>query len=177
MRWVRFSIVLLVVTVLNAGNLLNTVAIGGLSIKPDLLLIIMVFFAANCPAFEAIIASFAIGLAADISGAVMGPAVITFGILGSLISQMRKVIIMKRMIHQAFAIAITAMLAGTLTQILSSFKTDQARSNAFVVLFGTAIYSGIIGPLIWVVFSAMATWLGVRKFRIGRLDTRASKSR
>ena len=37
MRWLRFSIVLLVATLLNAGNLLNTISVGSLNIRPDLL--------------------------------------------------------------------------------------------------------------------------------------------
>ena len=59
-------------------------------------LIALVFFAGNCNMYDAIITSFAIGLAADISGPVMGPYTLSFTLFGSLISQMRKVIITKK---------------------------------------------------------------------------------
>ncbi len=87
MRWMRFSIFLLVVTLLNAGNLLNTISVSSLNIRPNLLVILLVFFAGSCPGFEAITASFAIGFAADISGPVMGPAFLSFGLFGWLLRQ------------------------------------------------------------------------------------------
>lgn len=85
MHWIRFTILLLVVTLLNAGNLLNVISVSSLNITPDLLLILLVFFASSCAGPEAIIASFAIGFARDISGQVMGPAFVSFGVFGSLI--------------------------------------------------------------------------------------------
>jgi rod shape-determining protein MreD len=168
MRWVRFSIFLLVVTLLHAGNLINTISVSSFNIKPDLLLILLVFLAVNCDPSEAMIVSFAIGFAADISGSSMGPHFISFGLFGFVISQMRKVVIMKRMVHQAAAIAITGLIAGALTQILVFFKTDEAPSNVYVMLVGTSIYSGIIGPVVWLIFSAISGWLGVRKPRYAR---------
>lgn len=170
MRWVRFSIVLLVITLLNAGNLLNTISVGSFSIKPDLLLILLVFLAVNCDPSEVIIVSFAIGFAADISGSSMGPYIISFGLFGSLISQMRKVVIMKRMVHQAAAIFVTGLIAGVLAQVLAFFKlkTGETASNLHVVLPGTALYSGIIGPVVWLFFSAISGWLGVHKPRFAR---------
>lgn len=168
MRWVRFSIVLLVVTLLNAGNLLNTISVSSFNIKPDLLLILLVFLAVNCDPSEVIIVSFAIGFAVDISGSSMGPYIISFGLFGSLISQMRKVVIMKRMVHQAAAIFVTGLIAGGLVQVLAFFKTGETASNLHVVLPGTALYSGVIGPVVWLFFSAISGWLGVHKPRFAR---------
>jgi rod shape-determining protein MreD len=168
MRWIRFSIILLVATILNTGDLLDLVSVGSLHIRPDLLLIILVFFASNCGMFEAIIASFAIGLAADISGSVMGPYTISFGLFGSLISQLRKVIIMKRMVHQCGAIVATGLLAGGLAHFLAHIKTHELTSNLYIALAGSAVYSGIIGPLIWSSLSAISRWLGIRRYRLSR---------
>ena len=172
MRWVRFSIVLLVCTLLNASNLLNTISVGSLNIRPDFLLILLVFLAINCEVYEAIIVSFAIGFAADISGPAMGPCSISFGLFGCLITQMRKVVIMKRTVHQALAIFVTGLIAGGLAQVLTSFKTAETGSNVYVVVVGTALYSGVVGPIIWFVFSAISGWLGIRSRRLGRLAGR-----
>ena len=174
MRWERVGIIILLVCLLNAGNLLNTIAIGDNNIRPDLLLILMVFFAINCGTLEATIISFAIGFAADISSVsgVMGPAMITFGLFGTLISQFRKVVIMKRMSHQALAIFVVAIIAGGFTQILTHFKMGQNSSNVYSALLWTAVYSGLIGPLVWAVFAAISQWLGVRAYKTGRLPGR-----
>ena len=172
MRWVRFTIILVIVTLLNSGNLLNTISVGNLNIRPDMLLILLLFFGINCDATSAIIASFAIGFAADVSGLSMGPYIISYGIFGSLISQMRKVVIMKRMVHQSMAIFFTGVIAGGFAQILILFKTGEVALNLFVVLPGTALYSGIVGPLIWLLLSALSEWLGIRKHHFGRLSSR-----
>lgn len=172
MRWGRIGIIILLATLLNAGNLLNTIAIGENNIKPDLLLILMVFFAINCGSLEATIVSFAIGFAADISSAAMGPAMISYGLFGTLIAQLRKVVIMKRMTHQALAIFAMGIIAGGLTQILLYFKISQDLSNAFSGLFWTAVYSGAVGPLVWALFSAISQWLGVRAYKTGRATGR-----
>ena len=104
MRWIRFTIVLFIMTLLNSGNVLNIISVSDLNIRPDVLVILLVFFAVNCRTIDAMVISFAIGFAADISGTCIGPYTITFGLLGSMISQMRKVVIMKKMMHQAMAI-------------------------------------------------------------------------
>ena len=172
MRWVRFSIILFAATLLNSGNMLNIISVGSLNIKPDLLLILLLFFGINCEATTAVAASFAIGFAADISGSSMGPYIISFGLFGSLISQMRKVVIMKRMTHQGAAIFFTGIIAGGLAHVLNLFKTGEVASNLFVVQTGTSLYSGLIGPLVWLVLSRISEWLGIREHHFGRQSDR-----
>ncbi|MEE9365772.1 MAG: rod shape-determining protein MreD [Dehalococcoidales bacterium] len=172
MRWMRFFIFLLLATLLNAGNVLNTISVSSLQIKPDLLLITLVFFAINIATTDAIVASFVIGFAADISAGPMGPYMITFGVLGSLISQLQKVVLMKRMIHQATAIFVIALVAGGMVQLLSSFKTDEPMSNVYRMILGGAAYSAVAGPLVWMFLSTMALWLGAQPRRHSRLSHR-----
>jgi len=172
MRWERVGIIILLTSLLNAGNLLNAIAIGDNNIRPDLLLILMVFFAINGGTLEATIVSFLIGFTADISSAVMGPAMISFGLFGTLISQFRKVVIMQRMTHQALAIFVMSIAAGALTQILTHFKTGLDTTNVFSALLWTAVYSGLVGPLIWAMFSAISQWLGIRAYKSARLSGR-----
>ena len=167
MRWVRFSVVLLIVTLLNTVNLLS---VGSLDIRPDLLLIFLLFCVSNCEGYDAIIASFAIGFAADISGVypTMGPYVISFGLFGSMISQARRVLIMKRPVYQAFAIFFTGLFAGGLAQALIFFRTGQAAVNPVMVLLATAFYSALLGPFVWLLFSAISRWLGLGPNRYQR---------
>ncbi|MHC5059770.1 MAG: rod shape-determining protein MreD [Planctomycetota bacterium] len=172
MRWIRFSIVLVVLTLLNAGNMLNTVSLSSYSLRPDLLLILLVFISINCERTDAIIASFVIGFAADISGSAIGPFTVAFGVIGSMFSQLRKVVIMKRMIHQGLAIFVTGLITGALAYLLTFFKTGDTGSNVFVVLVGSCFYSALVGPVVWLGLSAVSGWLGVRKHRSGRYPGR-----
>ena len=168
MRWSRFLVFLLLITILNASDMLDFVSVSSLHVRPNLLFVILVFFAGNCSMYEAIIASFAIGFAADISSSVMGPYTISFGLLGSLISQLRTVIITKRMIHQCGAVAATGLLAGGLAHILILLKTQELAPNIYIALAGTAIYSGIIAPFLWFALEWISRWLGIRRSRLSR---------
>ena len=172
MRWVRFSTLLLVCTLLNAGNLLNSVSLSSFNIRPDLLLILLVFLAINCETSDAITASFIVGFAADISGSAIGPYMISFGLIGSVISQMHKVVIMKRMVHQAAAIFVAGIITGILARFLTFFKTGETASNVYVVVLGSCFYSALVGPVVWMGLSALSGWLGVRKSRYRRFAGR-----
>lgn len=168
MRWIRFTIVLLMMTLLNCGNMLNIISVSDLNIRPDVLVVLLVFFAVNCRTIDAMVISFAIGFAADISGTCIGPYTITFGVLGSMISQMRKVVIMKKMTHQAMAIFFIGLVGGAMAQMLIFMKTKLSVPSVYVIVFFGAVYSGLVGPFLWSVLSAVSPWLGIRKKHYGR---------
>jgi len=146
--WVRFFIFVLVLTVFSAGNLFNALGIGSLDIKPNLLLIATVFFAIRCATPDAVAASFAIGFAADLSGAAMGPGMITFGLIGSLMSQLQRVVLMQRIVHQIMSIFIITLAAGTLMQLLLYLKTGDTAMEVAKQILGGARYTGEEEPLV-----------------------------
>jgi rod shape-determining protein MreD len=146
MRWLRFAVFIALVTVLQAG-LVNIIAIS--RIKPDLLLILMVFFSISCSQHEAIITSFAIGFAADIIGSAMGPQIISFGLFGALLSYLHGVIIIQKMPYQSLVIFISSVLVGVMAHFLTLIKGQPTTANAYTVLFWTSVYSGIIGPFLF----------------------------
>ena len=86
MRWLRFAALLCFAAVLQAALLAH------LEIKPDLLLILLVFFAIYSNTNEAIIASFSIGFVADIIGPTMGPQMISFGLFGTAVIYLHRII-------------------------------------------------------------------------------------
>ncbi|MBN1456474.1 MAG: rod shape-determining protein MreD [Sedimentisphaerales bacterium] len=172
MKWIRFTILLLILTLLNSGNLLNFISLGSSNVRPDLLLIFLLFIGANCESNEAIIASFVIGFAADISGASMGPYMVSFGLFGSAVSQMRKVVLMRRMTHQALAIFVLSVIAGGLAELLGAIKLNTGTANIFSVILGTSVYSAVVGPLIWQLFSLLAGWLNVSDKQYKRQSSR-----
>ncbi len=161
MRWFSFLILLLVVTLLDCGQLLNFLAFGKQNIRPDLLLIMMIFFAVKTETKYAVITSFIIGFAADISASAMGPYMLTFGIVGSILSQMRTVFVMKRMIYQALVIFILGLITLAIAELLVLVKTHNAAT--FSAVFASAVYSAVIGPFIWPIYEIFASFIVPRK--------------
>lgn len=158
MRWFRFAVLILVVTLLQAGLLAN------LSFKPDLLLILLVFFAIYCNTSEAIITSFTIGFAADIIGSTMGPQIISFGLFGTALAYLHRVIAIRKMLYQALAILVIGFLAGALAHFLTFPKSEPTALN-ISTLFWSSLYSGFVGPFL---FLPSAWWMRIKTHRFGR---------
>jgi len=160
MLWLRFAVLLLLATVLQASFLAD------LNSKPDLLLILLVFFAIYCDTSDAIICSFAIGFAADLIGPTMGPQMISYGIFGSTLAYLHRIITIKKIPYQIVAIFITALLAGLLACLLNFLKGEPSPPKICAPLFGIALYSSIVGPFL---FLPSAWWMRIRKpSRFGR---------
>ena len=164
MRWFRFAVFILTVTVLQA-SLLDIIAVTAWNIKPDLLLILLVFFAIYSNTSEAIITSFTIGFAADIIGPAMGPQIISFGLFGTALAYLHQVIAIKKMAYQSAAIFITGFLAGVLVYLLTYLKGQPTGAGIYAVLFGTSLYSALVGPFL---FLPSAWWMRIKTHRFGR---------
>jgi len=164
MRWLRFAVLISLVTVLQAG-LVDILAIARLNIKPDLLLILLVFFAIHSNTSEAIITSFTIGFAADIIGSAMGPQTISFGLFGTALAYLHRVIAIRKMPYQSLVIFSTALLTGALTYLLIFLKGGSTPPNIYIVLFGTSLYSAIVGPFL---FLPSAWWMRIKTSRFSQ---------
>lgn len=158
MRWARFAVLILITTVLQAG-LVDILAVTRLNIKPDLLLILLVFFAVYCNTTDAIIASFAIGFAADLIGRAIGCQTLSFGFLGTLLAYLHRVIAIRKMLYQSTAIFIVGLLAGILTYFLSLMKGMAAVPQIWAFLFWTSLYSAAVGPFL---FLPSAWWMRMK---------------
>ena len=153
---------ILAVTVLQKGLL------GRWSSKPDLLVILLVFFAIYYNTSDAIISSFTIGFAADLVGSPMpmGPQMISFGLLGTLLAYLHRVIAIKRMPYQALAIFFISILTGALTHLLAYItKGEPVAASVYAVVFLTSLYSSIVGPFL---FLPTAWWMRIKINRFGR---------
>jgi rod shape-determining protein MreD len=161
MRWLRFAVLILAVTVLQKGLLARW------SSKPDLLLILLVFFAIYYNTSEAIISSFTIGFAADLVGSPMpmGPQMISFGLFGTLLAYLHRVIAIKRMPFQALAIFVTSVLIGITTHLLAYITGEPIPANIYSVILVTSLYSGIVGPFL---FLPLAWWMRIKMNRYRR---------
>jgi rod shape-determining protein MreD len=116
--------------------------------RPDLLLILLVFFAVYCNTSDAIITSFSVGFAADLIGSPlpMGSHMVGFGVVGTLLAYLRRVITIRRKPHQALAICIVVFLTGVMANLLAR---EPISANLFWSLFRTALCSGIVGPFLF----------------------------
>ena len=153
MRWFRFAVLILAVSLLQTG-LVRVIAIPPRSdIKPDLLLILLVFFALRSNATDAIIASFAIGFAADLSNPIvsrlMGPRVVSFGLFGTLLSDLNSTISLRRLVYQAMTIFLMGGLTTGLGYLLTLLRGETVTTNVAAGLFWQPLYSAILGPFLF----------------------------
>ena len=150
MRWPRFAVLVLIAALLQAGWV-DKIAITRFDAIPDLLLIIMVFFATRCDPTEVIISSFVLGFASDIvsPGFPMGPGIISFGVFGTALVYMHRLIAIRRMGHEAVAILVMGLGTGVLERLLELLVGRSFGPGWFGELAGTAIYSSVIGPFVF----------------------------
>lgn len=161
MRWFRFAVLILLAAVLQA-ELIDIIAVTADNIKPDLLLILLVFFAIHYDISEAIITSFTIGFAADIIGPTMGPQMISFGLFGTALAYLHRIIAIRKMPYQSLVIFITSLASGTLSYFLTVLKGQETATDTYVVLLGSALYSAIVGPFLLL---PAAWWMRIKKRR------------
>jgi rod shape-determining protein MreD len=160
MHWLRFAVLLLLATVLQASFFAD------LNSKPHLLLILLVFFAVYCDTSDAIICSFVIGFTADLIGPTMGPCMISYGIFGSALAYLHRVITIRKIPYQIVAIFITALFVEALALLLNFLKGQPSPPKIFAPLFGIALYSSLVGPFLFLPF---AWWMRIKKpGRFGR---------
>lgn len=149
MHWVRFALLILIASVLQQTGLMGVLAIRG--VRPDLLLVFLVFFATRSHSTDAVIAAFAIGFMADLispSMGVMGPRIISFGILGTLLSDIQGIISLRRPVHYAATVFMASILVAGLSHLLTFLRADAVTASPAVQFFWQPLYSAIVGPFL-----------------------------
>lgn len=141
MRWIRFAVLVCLATIAQAS-------LANYTLKPDLLIILVVFFAIYCNTSDAIITSFTLGFAADLIGIAMGSQMISFGILGTALSYLNRVFALRQVPYQVVSIIAITLLAGFFSNILNSLK--HAGIIDYSSILKTAVYSAIVGPLLFI---------------------------
>jgi rod shape-determining protein MreD len=164
MRWPRFVVLVLIATILQT-SLIDIITVTTVNIRPDLLLILLVFFAINYDPIEVVIASFSLGFAADLIGPTMGPQTISFGLLGTLLADLHRVMAIRKTHHQVIAIFIIGFLTAVLAFILTFLKAEPTAANTYTELFFKPLYSAIVGPFL---FLPVAWWMRIKKRKTRR---------
>jgi rod shape-determining protein MreD len=161
MRWFRFAALVLVASLLQTG-LVRVMAVLHPDTKPDLLLILLVFFALRSNSKDAIIASFAIGLAADLSNPtvsrLMGPRIISFGLLGALLCDLNSTVSVRRLPYQAIVIFLMGCLTAGLSCLLAFLRGETASTGLTAAFLWQPLYSAILGPFL---FFPVGWWMSM----------------
>jgi rod shape-determining protein MreD len=174
MKWFRFALLILAATIIGSSDLMNYISVTERFIKPNLLLMLLVYFSITCETYDAIICSFAIGFAADITTTLIGPYFLSYGIIGTALTFIRQVIILKKTAQQAFAILVTGLVTQLIAVILMKFKISTVTNAGFFITFAMSMYSGILWFLLKVPVQGLGKWLGVGVHRFGmRMEERA----
>jgi rod shape-determining protein MreD len=151
MRWLRFAVLILVASILQTGPV-GIIAIVRPDIRPDLLLILLVFFALRSSSKDALLASFAIGFVADLSNSampLMGPGIISFGLFGMLLSDLNSVIFVRRVLHQSLTIFLMGCLTAGLSCLLTFLRAQTVTTNMATEFLWQPLYSAILGPFLF----------------------------
>ncbi|MCI0498695.1 MAG: rod shape-determining protein MreD [Planctomycetales bacterium] len=155
MRWLSFSIILFIATLLEAGNLLNIFAAGGWYLRPSILITLLTYYALTCRTHEVIICSFVIGFATDLATGLMGPHTVCYGLMGLLLNQSNQTLAVRQAVYQALLVFAVYLVADTTAFWLGTFKDSQNPSDPYSALLLTGLYSAVISPLVWSILSVL----------------------
>jgi rod shape-determining protein MreD len=149
MKWVRAVLLVCFIAVIQAG-LANAIAVTSLNIKPDLLLILLVFFAVSSTSRDAIVISFAIGFAADVIaiGQPMGPRTISFGVIGTMLAHIHNVLVIRKMSYTVVTVFFSGLLVFSISNLLTFLANRSAVTHAYTIVLGTSLYSSIAAPFL-----------------------------
>jgi rod shape-determining protein MreD len=163
MHWTRLVLVILLATILQLmlNNFLN------IAFRPDLLIIVMVFFVANTEGNWPIIAAFTAGFAADLISMSMGPHTIAFGVTGSLLALARRSVTLDNAVFVGIAVFVICYVAGLFSQFLISFR-QPTPSGAYLSLLWASLASAVIGPYICSILGAASEFFGTRQHHRGK---------
>ena len=149
MRWISFIITLLIFTVVGSGNLMNYISLGELNIKPQLLIILLIFLTSHVNSRDATMLCFTIGFFADISSATVGPAMVAFGLWGYLFATIKEMLVLNRMRYQALILFLFSAISMATIEALTFFKTGQSSPKIFYSIILSSLYTALVGPIIW----------------------------
>ncbi len=168
MPWPRFAVFVLIATFLQK-SWIDTIAVTDLRVTPDLLLIGMVFFAIRCNVKEAIISSFLLGFAADIASSGLGPQIISFGLLGTALSNLHRLIAIRKVPHEAITIFLTGIITGCLAFFLAHIAGQTTKPGGLGAITGTSFYSAVLGPVLFLLLDWLMRIKNRRREKLSRV--------
>ena len=118
-------------------------------VRPDLLVILVVYWALALGAVPGTISGFLVGLVADAElGRGLGPQAGFFSLAGFLIGRAGRGLVRDNFLPQAMLLFLTALLLGV-TRTLQSASGESLLGIALLRLFAQALYTAIVGPVLY----------------------------
>ena len=163
MRWFSFIIMLLIGTLLDAGNLLDLIAIGGRDIRPSILITLLVYYAIVCKPQEAISFSFLIGIGADLAAGTMGPHMVCYGLLGTALNSVAQSLTIRQALAHALFVFGAYLISEIIAYWLGLLKTHQPQPEVYSLCFLRGVFSAVVCPLVWSILDIFSGWSGLGK--------------
>lgn len=148
MRWLRFTVLILVAAILQT-SVVSLLGLTTAHIRPNLLLILLVYFAVHAPGPYGILTSFTIGLGADLIGSGMGPLMVSFGLTGSLITELRKLIVLRGILNQIIVVLSAGIVSGLLSLPLYAVKGCPLPTGRWQLILWEPLYSALLAPMLF----------------------------
>jgi hypothetical protein len=95
----------------------------------------------------------------------MGPAMISFGVLGSALAYLHRYIALRQMTYQGAVIFAAGVLTGIATYLLNMAKGHPGIDGTCGVIMGISLYSAVMGPFL---FLPSAWLMRIKTQRFGR---------
>ncbi len=133
-------------------TILRYISIGG--VKPDIILIVTVYVGLRQGKEKGISTGFIFGLIQDsLSAGIIGVNALSKGLLGFIVGNVREKIMSENMITQSLFIFIATIFDGLILLLISEtiFQEELGGRISLRPLFLQALYSSIIGPLLFLV--------------------------
>ncbi|ARN57603.1 rod shape-determining protein MreD [Sedimentisphaera salicampi] len=165
MKWLFFSITAGIAVLLNSSAAIGYIEISRFDIRPDLMVPLLGFFCYSLSRRDAITAAFALGFLADVSSITMGPHTLAFLVAGTFFSNAREFLSMDRVRNRAAAIFFLAIVIDILVIPLTGLKTEVQIIKPHLTLPAEAVYTAVIGAVIWQINIYAAGLFGVKRKR------------
>ena len=152
MRWFGFIFTLLGLTILQFGEFSRIISIGSISAQPEFLIVLMLIYVCNSNRYDSIIIAFSAGFMYDLGHGILGPGMLTIGVLGTLLAHIREALVLDNYKFKAILAFILSAVILFCVYLITIIKTDETLPNLFTSVFANALYSAIITPVLWWAF-------------------------
>ena len=165
----RVSILAILLIVILAGILQATafeyISIAG--IKPDLLLVVVIFFSISCQRADSIKTSVPAGIIKDLtSSLVLGSYTFSFLLLGLLLNLHQNKFYKEKFFTQTMLGFFSYMIMGVLALAFNSIAASASffQYQFFIIVIKGAIYTAIITPLVFFLLSRVLRFRFTQSF-------------
>ncbi|NOX58308.1 MAG: rod shape-determining protein MreD [Planctomycetes bacterium] len=180
MRWSSFAIIA-VATLTAHTTLAPRLAVGG--VWPDVILIVVVFFAMHARKWDAVIAAWSLGLLADLASLErFGLLSLTYALVAISVQSSRDWMFRSHPLTHAAVTFVSALVVHVVFWVYAGFSSGSVVGQPWAsvgVPVGIALYTAICAPPVHAVLLRFLRWFGLdaprySHARLRRIGTRST---